>query len=70
MADKEIDRIIKANIRMAGFISLVRRMREVQRTEMMLTGDEDMEFIGNAVNKARKFESEVDQYLEQMETCD
>lgn len=70
MADKEIDRIIKANIRMAGFISLVRRMREAQRTEMMLIGDEDMEFIGNAVNKARKFESEVDEYLEKMETCD
>lgn len=30
MADKEIDRIIKANIQMAGFISLVRRMREAQ----------------------------------------
>ena len=70
MADKEIDRIIKANIRMAGFISLVRRMRETQRTEMMLTGDEDMEFICNAVNKARKLESEVDEYLEKMEICD
>ena len=52
------------------FVFLVKRMRESQRTEMMLTGDEDMEFIGNAVNKARKFESEVDEYLEKMETCD
>jgi hypothetical protein len=70
MTDKEIDRIIKANIKMAGFISLVKRMREAQRTEMMLTGDEDMEFIGNAINKARKFESEVDEYLEKTGTCD
>lgn len=31
MTDKEIDRIIKANIQMAGFILLVKRMREIQK---------------------------------------
>lgn len=30
MTNKEIDRIIKANIQMAGFVSLVKRMREAQ----------------------------------------
>ena len=53
--------------RFFNFLSLVKKMREAQKIEIMLTGDEDMEFIGNAVHEARKSESEVDEYLKKME---
>ena len=49
------------------FVSLVKKMREAQRTEMMLTGNEDIEFITNVLHEARKSESVVDEYLKKME---
>jgi hypothetical protein len=71
MTDKEIDRIIKANIKMAGFISLVRRMREAQK-------DVIYKSIFSALDSARPtayevaktkqiiLEQEVDEYLKKM----
>jgi hypothetical protein len=49
------------------FVELVKQMREAQRTEMMLTGNEDIEFITNVLHEARKSESVVDEYLKKME---
>ena len=63
--DGDYDRI-KVKEVTDGFV-LVKKMREAQKIEMMLTGDEDMEFIGNAVSEARRTESEVDEYLKKME---
>lgn len=72
MTDKEIDRIIKANIKMAGFISLVKRMREAQK-------DVIYKSIFSALDSARPtayevaktkqiiLEQEVDEYLKKME---
>lgn len=61
MTDKEIDRIIKANIRMAGFISLVKRMREAQNNSpyKYLT-------YCNNIKELRRLESEVDEWLEKL----
>lgn len=67
MTDKEIDRIIKANIKMAGFISLVKRMREAQNRVDMLAGGEDIEFVDMLCIEQREAEREVDEYLEKME---
>ena len=67
MTDKEIDRIIKANIKMAGFISLVKRMREAQERAEMITGEEDINFIDMLFVERRKAEREVDEYLKKME---
>lgn len=47
MTDKEIDRIIKANIKMAGFISLVKRMREAQKDEAVFESELDRKYRGN-----------------------
>ena len=72
MTDKEIDRIIKANIKMAGFISLVKRMREAQK-------DVIYKSIFSALDSARPtayevaktkqiiLEQEVDEYLKNIE---
>jgi hypothetical protein len=65
MTDKEIDRIIKANIKMAGFISLVKRMRDAQKQ----WGDGDP-FDCTEVELAKRMceaEREVDEYLKKME---
>ena len=65
MTDKEIDRIIKANIKMAGFISLVKRMREAQK--QWKDGDP---FDGTEMELAKRMceaEREVDEYLKKME---
>ena len=68
MTDKEIDRIIKANIQMAGFISLVKRMREVQKiaNRAMAEADDYSEALIH-VNKANELEKEVDEWLKKME---
>ena len=64
MTDKEIDRIIKANIQMAGFISLVKRMRDAQYKEACLpTHEFDIELY----RLRGRLESEVDEYLKKME---
>lgn len=67
MTDKEIDRIIKANIKMAGFVSLVKRMREAQNRVDMLAGGEDIEFVDMLCIEQREAEREVDEYLKKME---
>jgi hypothetical protein len=66
MTDKEIDRIIKANIKMAGFISLVKRMREAQKSFDALSLDQELEIDiqGDIVDS---LEREVDEYLKKME---
>ena len=67
MTDKEIDRIIKANIKMAGFISLVKRMREAQK--QWKDGDP---FDGTEMELAKRMceaERDVDEYLKKMEVC-
>lgn len=62
MTDKEIDRIIRANIQMAGFISLVKRMREAQMRAEDPEYDKEFWEI-----RAYNLESEVDEYLKKME---
>lgn len=68
MTIKEIDRIIKANIQMAGFISLVKRMREAQEiaNRAMIESDDYSEAL-IYVDKANDLEQEVDEYLKKME---
>ena len=72
MTDKEIDRIIKANIQMAGFISLVRRMREAQE-ELDVFESENDSFEYETIMKRKeltskviRLESEVDEWLEKL----
>lgn len=72
MTDKEIDRIIKANIQMAGFISLVKRMREAQE-ELDVFESENNSFEYEAIMKRKeltskviRLESEVDEWLEKL----
>lgn len=72
MTNKEIDRIIKANIRMAGFISLVRRMREAQE-ELDVFESENDSFEYETIMKKKeltskviRLESEVDEWLEKL----
>ena len=65
MTDKEINRVIKANIKMAGFISLVKRMREAQK--QWKDGDP---FDGTEMELAKRMcesERKVDEYLKKME---
>lgn len=80
MTDKEIDRIIKANIKMAGFISLVRRMREAQKDEAAFESELDRKYRGNTwfmsteemverqelCNKVFDLNTEVDEYLKKI----
>lgn len=67
MTDKEIDRIIKANIKMAGFISLVKKMREAQIEKD--ESDQGYRTIPHIciLEKKDRLESEVDEYLKKME---
>ena len=67
MTDKEIDRIIKANIQMAGFISLVKRMRDAQIEKD--ESDQGYRAIPHIciLEKKDSLESEVDEYLKKME---
>ena len=78
MTDKEIDRIIKANIKMAGFISLVKRMREAQMecavVEMMVRtkkkediSEELMTQLAAVTCNVVFYEDKVDEYLKKME---
>ena len=81
MTDKEIDRIIKANIKMAGFISLVKRMREAQKDEAVFESELDRKYRGNTwfmsteemterqelCNKVFDLTTEVDEYLKKIE---
>ena len=81
MTDKEIDRIIKANIKMAGFISLVKRMREAQKDEAAFESELDRKYRGNTwfmsteemtkrqelCNKVFDLTTEVDEYLKKIE---
>ena len=66
MIDKEIDRIIKANIRMAGFISLVRRMREAQKRQEFTDATLDREAMYECRKLTKQRESEVDEWLEKL----
>lgn len=64
MINKEIDRIIKANIKMAGFISLVKRMREAQKNFNNIRFiDKSSESYKDAKKSRKQLESEVDEYL-------
>lgn len=67
MTDKEIDRIIKANIKMAGFISLVRRMREAQKEFESDSPHMDYNKIMEVYRDKFHLETEVDEYLKKME---
>lgn len=72
MTDKEIDRIIKANIKMAGFISLVKRMREAQKDviyKSMFSTLDSARPTAYEVAKTKQIvlEQEVDEYLKKME---
>lgn len=67
MTDKEIDRIIKANIKMAGFISLVKRMREAQKRQEYTDSILDIEAMHECRKLTKQRESEVDKYLKMME---
>ena len=81
MIDKEINRIIKANIKMAGFISLVKRMREAQKDEAAFESELDRKYRGNTwfmsteemterqelCNKVFDLTTEVDEYLKKIE---
>lgn len=80
MTDKEIDRIIKANIKMSGFISLVKRMREAQKEEAVFKSELDRKYRGNdwlmrewemmrrkeLCDKVFDLNSEVDEWLEKI----
>ena len=69
MTDKEIDRIIKANIQMAGFISLVKRMREAQKKEWEIKGKQTCgKELDEHTEVVTMLESEVDEYLKKMES--
>ena len=48
------------------FISLVRRMRDVQKVEETLSLNENKEVISIILREARKREAEVDEYLEKI----
>jgi predicted transcriptional regulator len=64
MTDKEIDKIIKANIQMAGFILLVEKMRNVQK--QWRDGDP---FDYTDVELAKRMdetEKKVDKWLEKL----
>ena len=45
------------------FVSLVKRMREAQEREAMLSFEEDEEFVTRICVEARKAERKVDEYL-------
>lgn len=45
------------------FVSLVKRMREAQEREAMLSFEEDEEFVTMICVEARKAERKVDEYL-------
>ena len=49
------------------FVSLVKRMREAQERETMLSFEEDEEFVTMICVEARKAERKVDEYLKKME---
>ena len=70
MTDKEIDRIIKANIQMAGFISLVRRMRKAQKEFESDSPHMDYDKIMEVYRDKFHLESEVDEYLKKMDSID
>ena len=67
MTDKEIDRIIKANIQMAGFILLVERMRNVQKDfNNVRFINKSSEAYKEAKKSRTRLESEVDEYLKKI----
>lgn len=68
MTDKEIDRIIKANIQMAGFVSLVKRMREAQKREWEIKSKQTCgKELDEHTEVVTKLESKVDEYLKKVE---
>lgn len=75
MTDKEIDKIIKANIKMAGFISLVKRMREARHRYSSLSREfcskgmkpRQSQEWQDARKLTKQLESEVDEWLEELE---
>jgi hypothetical protein len=72
MTDKEIDRIIKANIKIAGFISLVKKMREAQKDviyKSVFSALDSARPTAYEVAKTKQIilEQEVDEYLKKME---
>jgi hypothetical protein len=72
MTYKEIDRIIKANIKIAEFISLVKRMRKAQKDviyESVFSALDSARPTAYEVAKTKQIilEQEVDEYLKKME---
>ena len=49
------------------FVSLVKKMRDAQEREAMLSFEEDEEFVTMICVEARKAERKVDEYLMKME---
>lgn len=54
-------------LHIGDFIALVKRMREAQEREAMLSFEEDEEFVTMICVEARKAERKVDEYLMKME---
>lgn len=67
MTDKEIDRIIKANIQMAGFILLVEKMRNAQKDfNNVRFINKSSDTYKEAKKSRTRLESEVDKWLEKL----
>ena len=67
MTDKEIDRIIKANIKMAGFILLVEKMRNAQKDfNNVRFINKSSDTYKEAKKSRTRLESEVDEWLEKL----
>lgn len=67
MNDKEINRIIKANIQMAGFILLVEKMRKAQKNfnNVRFINKSSETYKETKKNRTR-LESEVDEWLKKL----
>lgn len=60
---KTTNTIINMEQEYKDFIALVKRMREAQEREAMLSFEEDEEFVTMICVEARKAERKVDEYL-------
>ena len=49
------------------FVSLVKRMRKAQERAEMITGEEDINFIDMLFVERREAESEVDEWIKEIE---
>lgn len=64
---EEIKEMVSLEVEFSNFVSLVKRMREAQEREAMLSFEEDEEFVTRICVEARKAERKVDEYLMKME---